>query len=109
MSERLTEREFEHRADDVLRALERALSATDGLEVDLESGILTLEFDDGIKYVINSHRAAAQIWMAAELRAWHFDPSANGWIAGKSGDELWATVEGVVARKLGRGVALPRG
>jgi CyaY protein len=59
--------------------------------------------------VVNSHRAARQIWMAAERSAWHFDLAADGrWIATKSGDELWAAVEGVVGRKLGRAVALAR-
>jgi CyaY protein len=107
--EPLSETEFERVADAMLRALDGALSDLDGLEVDLESGILTLEFSDGVKYVVNSHRAARQIWMAAERSAWHFDLAADGrWIATKTGDELWAAIEGVVGRKLGRAVALAR-
>ena len=109
--EPLSEQEFERAADATLHALDGALSDLDAaLEVDLESGILTLEFVDGAKYVVNSHRAARQIWMAAERSAWHFDldSNKNAWIASKSGDELWATIEGVVSRKLGRPVALPR-
>ncbi|MFS8068948.1 MAG: frataxin domain-containing protein, partial [Byssovorax sp.] len=58
LNDALTEQKFEQRADETLRALDRALSEVDGTEVDLESGILTIEFDDGTKYVINSHRAA---------------------------------------------------
>jgi CyaY protein len=106
----ISEAEFEERADRVLRALDGALGEVDNAETDLESGILTVEFEDGFKYIINSHRAARQIWMAAELRAWHFDylPARDAWIAAKSGDELWATVEGVLARKLGRPVSLRR-
>jgi CyaY protein len=108
--EPLSEQEFEHAADATLRALDGALSDLDGLEVDLESGILTLEFPDGVKYVVNSHRAARQIWMAAERNAWHFDldPAKKAWFATKSGDELWATLEGVVGRKLVKSVALTR-
>jgi CyaY protein len=73
-------------------------------------GILTLEFADGTKYVVNSHRAARQIWMAAELRAWHFDyqPADARWTATKNGDELWTLVRDVAARKLGRAVSLAR-
>jgi CyaY protein len=106
----LTEQEFERLADEDLHALEGALGDLDGLEVSLEMGILTLEFADGTKYVVNSHRAARQIWMAAELRAWHFDYQAEGkrWIAAKSGDELWETLSGVTSRKLGRAVRLAR-
>src|SRR5262245_14308089 len=107
-TEALTEQEFERAADETLRALEAALNEVDGLEAELASGILTLEFPDGVKYIVNSHRAARQIWMAAERNAWHFDyrPSERRWIAAKSGDEVWSAIEGVTSRKLGRSVAL---
>jgi CyaY protein len=110
MSTGISEHEFEQVADRELHALEVALTDMDGLEVSLEMGILTLEFGDGTKYVVNSHRAARQIWMAAELRAWHFDyqPADGRWIATKGGDELWANVSAVATRKLGRPVALAR-
>jgi CyaY protein len=105
----LAERDFDDIADKTLRALDQALNAVEsGLEADLESGILTIEFEDGMKYVVNSHRAARQIWMAAERNAWHFDYRAgeSRWVAPKNGDELWATLEAVVSRKLGSPVAL---
>jgi CyaY protein len=107
-TEALTEQQFERAADETLRALEGAVNAVDGVEADLESGILTLEFEGGAKYVVNSHRAARQIWMAAESSAWHFDYlAAEGrWVAAKSGDELWKALEGVVSRRLGRPVSL---
>jgi CyaY protein len=109
-TEPLSEQDFERVADASLQALDRALGDLDGLEASLQMGILTLEFPDGVKYVINSHRAARQIWMAAEHNAWHFDyrPAEERWVASKSGDELWATVEGVTSRKVGRAVPLSR-
>jgi len=107
-NEALTEHDFEREADATLHALERVLSDIDGLEVDLQSGILTLEFSDGVKYIVNSHRAARQIWMAAERSAWHFDYLAGPrrWVAGKSGDELRSTIEAVISRKLGHSLRL---
>ena len=76
-------------------------------EVELEMGILTLEFSDGAKYVINSHRAARQIWMAADRSAWHFDPREDGrWVASKTQEELDATLEAVLQKKLGAPVRL---
>ncbi len=112
MSQDLTESLFEQKADRTLRALASALDDVDGLESDLESGILTLEFEDGTKYVVNSHRAARQIWMAADRNAWHFDPDLGSeptrWTASKTGDELWSALEAVLNRKLGRALALPR-
>jgi len=107
-NEALTEREFERVADESLVALEGALTDLDGLEASLQMGILTLEFPDGTRYVVNSHRAARQIWMAAELRAWHFDYDAGTrrWVASRDGDELWAALAGVTSRKLGRPITL---
>lgn len=108
MMDVISERDFERVADESLRALERALSELHEIEADLESGILTIEFPDGEKFVINSHRAARQIWMAAERSAWHFDyDAATGrWIAAKTSDELRSTIEAVVGRKLKKTVAL---
>ena len=109
-TEGLSERDFERAADETLQKLERALGDVDGLEVDLQMGVLTVEFPDGTRYVINSHRAARQIWMAAERNAWHFDPRAGGasWHASKDGAELWTTIEGVLSRKLGSTTSLAR-
>lgn len=108
-TESLSERDFDAAADTTLRALDKALNALEHqLEVDLESGILTIEFEDGVKYVVNSHRAARQIWMAAERSAWHFDYRDGRWIATKSGDELWSSIEAVISRKLGAPVGLSR-
>ncbi|XXY47956.1 iron donor protein CyaY [Sorangium sp. So ce269] len=109
--EPLSEREFDAVADRSLRALDRGINEIpDGVEADLQSGILTLEFEDGVKYVVNSHRAARQIWMAAERSAWHFDyqTSEGRWVAQRTGEELWSTVEAVLSRKLGRAVKLER-
>ncbi|MCC6555338.1 MAG: iron donor protein CyaY [Polyangiaceae bacterium] len=106
--EALSEQAYEEAADRTLRALERAAGEIGEIEADLAGGILTIELQDGVKYVINSHRAARQIWMAAERSAWHFDLRDGRWIASRSGDELWAALEGVLSRKLGRPVALAR-
>jgi CyaY protein len=59
---------------------------------------------------VNSHRAARQIWMAAELRAWHFDfsPETERWVAAKSGDELWSTLERVLSARVGQPLTLKR-
>jgi CyaY protein len=108
----LSEEQYETLAFPELDALVRALDALEhpGVEAELASDILTIEFGDGTRFVVNSHRAARQIWMAAERSAWHFDwvPDTQQWIAEKSGDELWATVSRVVAQRLGAPVTLVR-
>jgi CyaY protein len=109
----LSEEQYDALAFPELDALVRALDSLEhpGVEAELASDILTIEFSDGARFVVNSHRAARQIWMAAERTAWHFDwvPEKQRWIAEKSGDELWATVARVVGQRLGAPIALARG
>ena len=108
----ISEQDYEARALPELRALVDALDALElaGLECELSSDILTIELSGGDRYVVNSHRAARQIWMAADRSAWHFDwDDARGvWVAKKSGDELWSTLSRVLGNKLGRSVELAR-
>ena len=108
----MTEAEYEAVAIPELKALVRALDAieTPDMEAELASDILTVEFTDGARFVVNSHRAARQIWMAAELTAWHFDWLADrkAWIASKSGEELWTALEQALSRHLRRPITLSR-
>lgn len=79
----------------------------DVIEVHASDGVLRLDLRDGTKIVINSHRAARQIWMAAVASAWHFDPVDGGrWVASKTGDELHATVNRLVGEHVGLTLAL---
>jgi CyaY protein len=109
-SDPIDEASFDLAAERTLRALEGALNDVEGLEADLESGILSIEFEDGVRFIINSHRAARQIWMAAGALAWHFDLEARSatWTAKKTGDELWSCVERQLSQKLGRSIDLAR-
>ncbi|RYZ08826.1 MAG: iron donor protein CyaY [Myxococcales bacterium] len=108
----ISEEDYEARALPELRALVDALDALElpNVECELASDILTIEHANGDRYVVNSHRAARQIWMAAERNAWHFDwdDERAAWVAKKSGDELWAALSRVLTTKLGKPVALSK-
>jgi iron-sulfur cluster assembly protein CyaY len=97
-------------ADAELHALEKALAEVDPdeLEVDLSQGVLTLEFSDGEKVIVNSHRAAGEIWMAAFRQAWHFGPRDEGgkWVWRTADAELRAKLRELLSRKLGHPVAV---
>lgn len=103
--------EFDQVAREELRALEDAFAEVDPDVVDVSSsdGVLKLALRDGTTIVINSHRAARQIWMAAVASAWHFDPpagaaadpGAGGWRSARSDEELRATLARVVRERTG--------
>jgi CyaY protein len=104
----MDEKEFGRRAAEALRKLDDALRDVDGVEADLAGDILTLEFDDGAKYVVNSHSAAQQIWLSANMQAWHFGwhEATQSWRDTRSGAELFTELGQLVSGKLAEPIKL---
>jgi CyaY protein len=98
--------EFDRIARDELHHLEDAFADVDPdiCEVNSSDGVLKLDLRDGTRIVINSHRAARQIWMAAIASAWHFDPPT--WRSSKSGEELRPTLARLLQERVGLAVTL---
>jgi CyaY protein len=100
---------FDEVARDELHELEGAFSEIDpdDVEVSTSDGVLRLDLRDGTRIVINSHRAARQIWMAAVASAWHFDPAGDGtWRASRTGEQLRPTLAKLLQDRIGLSVAL---
>jgi len=97
-------------ADAELHSLEKSLAEIDPdeLDVELSQGVLTLEFSDGEKVIVNSHRAAGEIWMAAFRTAWHFGPRQEDgkWLWRTPDAELRSTLREVLSKKLGHSISL---
>ncbi|MGF1640457.1 MAG: iron donor protein CyaY [Rhodospirillales bacterium] len=106
----LDERTFETLADQTLARLMEDLEAAVGeqLEVDLENGILTIELDNGGRYVINKHAPNRQIWMSSPASgASHFDCGGeHGWVSTRGGDTLAAMLSTELSTALGAPVDL---
>ncbi len=100
---------FDRVARDELHALENAFTDIDPDDVEVSSsdGVLRLDLRDGTRIVINAHRAARQIWMAAVASAWHFDPATDGaWRAPRTGEELRPTLARLIQERIGLTVPL---
>jgi CyaY protein len=105
----MDEASFDVAARDELHALEDAFSEIDpdDVEVSVSDGVLRLDLRDGTRVVINSHRAARQIWMAAVSTAWHFDPVDGGdWRASRTGETLRPTLARLLHERIGLSVTL---
>ena len=105
----MDEASFDRVARDEMHALENAFAEIDPDEVEVTTseGVLRLDLRDGTRIVINSHRAARQIWMAGVASAWHFDPVSDGtWRAPKTGEQLRPTLARIVQERIGLAVAL---
>lgn len=91
--------------------IEETLDGVDPDDVDVTSsdGVLKLTLRDGVQVVINTHRAARQIWMAAVASAWKFNPPEVG--GGQAGwrtdgdQELRTTLSSVIKERIGLEVA----
>jgi CyaY protein len=102
----MEKQEFIKLADAALERVAAWLEGFDPDEVDFATGdgVVTLEFPDGKKYVLNRQTAADQMWFAAGVRAWHYDWSGSEWRCDKDDHELFARISEVVSEKLGRPV-----
>jgi iron-sulfur cluster assembly protein CyaY len=107
----MTSQEYLHRADDCLARVAEWLESFDPEEVDYSTtdGMVSIEFADRQRFVLNRQSGNHQMWFAAGVRAWHYDWSEDGatWLDDRDGHELYARIGEVVGEKLGRRVAGP--
>lgn len=85
----MNESEFDKKATDTLLTIEQAIEES-GADIDFEAagGILTLEFANGTKIIINKQGAAGQIWVAAKSGGYHYGFVDGRWINDQGGGEL---------------------
>ena len=88
----MDEAEFEVLAEAALAQAERALEA-DGVDVELkDGGVLEATLEDGAKLIVNRHRAAREIWVAARSGGFHFRWDGAAWRDTRGGEELFAAL-----------------
>lgn len=112
MATAMDESTFDRRGREELAYLEERIGEIDpdDVEIATSDGVLTLTLRDGVRVVINTHRAARQIWMAAVASAWHFDPPSDEdpertWRT-TDGQELRSTLRSVIRQRIGLEVDL---
>jgi len=94
--------------DATLEALVERLDALDhdAFDVDSSDGKVTIEWEDGVVFIVNRQSAADQIWLAEPRGGWHFDWDGSVWRCDKRGVELLETLEGLLSAKAGETIAL---
>ena len=100
---------FVHEADRCLDRVATWLEDFDPDELDFATsdGVVTLEFSDGVRFVLNRQAGSRQMWYAAGARAWHYDWVDATWVDDRDGHALYENVRQTVADKLGREIATP--
>jgi CyaY protein len=101
----MNETEFHRTVDAVLARIESAVEASDTLEVDLESGILTITCPDDTRVIVNRQTPNREIWVAARSGGFHFSWRDGEWRDTRSGEELFASLARVIALQAGENIA----
>ncbi len=104
----MDEREFDTLADAAMANLEHALE-TSAVGIDFEAkdgGILEIDFEDGSKIIVNKHRAAREIWVAARSGGFHFKPDNGRWVGTRDGEELMQLLSRCLSEQSGEPVRL---
>jgi CyaY protein len=96
----MTESEFHGAVDAVLARIESSLEDED-VDVDLESGILTITSEDGGKVIVNRQTPNREIWVAARSGGFHFRWRDGAWRDTRSNDELFASLARVIESQAG--------
>lgn len=104
----MTVQEYLHLADTCLTRVAAWLEDFDPDEVDFSTtdGMVSIEFPDKVRFVLNRQSGNHQMWFAAGVRAWHYEWSAEhgSWIDDRDGHDIYARIADVVSEKIGRRV-----
>ncbi len=106
----IDESRFNQLAEATMSAIEEAVEAS-GADIDYDtiSDILTLEFPDGSKIIVNKQGPTRQLWVAARSGGYHFDyDEARGrWLLDSDpSQELFACLGRYSSEQLGEPVEL---
>ena len=98
---------FQARVDAVFAAIEAAIdSAESDIDSEISGGILTLEFENRSKVIINRQTFNREIWVAAKSGGFHFRFDGTEWRDTRSGESLQTLLARVIAEQGGAVMAI---
>jgi CyaY protein len=93
------------------RVLDTIGAALDAAESDLDwsenDGVLTIEFADGSRVIVNRHVPNRELWVAAKSGGFHFRAEGGAWRDTRSGEELGTALERLLRAQGGVVVQFP--
>ncbi len=94
------------------RTLEQLEDLLDNCEADIDydtiSDILTIEFQNGSKIIINYQSANGQLWLAARSGGFHYDYDENTyrWINDRNGTDFFDDLSRLATEQAGEEISL---
>lgn len=103
----MTETEFNQTVDAIFARIEDALDARDtDIDTETSAGILTLEFEDGSKIIINRQTPTQEIWVAAKSGGYHYRLDQGAWRNTRDGSEFFNSLSTYIQQQSGETIEL---
>jgi len=103
----MTESQFLRNVEATLADVESALADAEiPAQCSLSALVLTIEFDNGAKIIVNAQTPTQQLWLAARSGGMHFAFDGKHWYDLRSGVEFFEALSRVVSEQLGQDVSL---
>ena len=110
MSERLSEAEFQQKAEEAIYDLEEsfgALAEERDIDVQVQGGVLSVAFEEGEpgRFIISPNSSVRQLWVSARVTSYKFDWSkeAGGFVLAGTGEPLKQVMTRLTQEQLGTG------
>ncbi|CAD6555931.1 iron donor protein CyaY [Paraburkholderia sabiae] len=103
----MSDSEYLTRAEAVLAAIERSLDDSDAdIEFERSGNVLTLEFENGTKIIVNLQPPMQEIWIAAKSGGYHFRFVDDEWRDTRNGTEFYAALSDYATQQAGEAVEI---
>jgi CyaY protein len=101
----MTDSDYLSRAEAVLAAIEAALDDIDAdIEAERNGNVLTLEFENGSKIIVNLQPPMQEVWIAAKAGGFHFRYVDGEWRDTRNGTEFYAALSEYATQQAGEPV-----
>jgi CyaY protein len=102
----MTDSDYLSRAEAVLAAVERAVDEADAdIELERSGNVLTLEFENRTKIIVNLQPPMSEIWIAAKAGGFHYRFVDGEWRDTRSGNEFFAALSEYATQQAGEPVS----
>lgn len=85
----MNDTEFHTLIDDQLNSIEEQLDECEAdIDYEIAAGILTIDFANGSKVIINRQEPVHQLWLATRSNGYHFDYVDGAWLDDRTGENF---------------------
>jgi iron donor protein CyaY len=108
MSERLSEAEFQEKAEQKIQELEESFAALGeqrDLDVEVQGGVLSVTFEEGEpgRFIVSPNSSVRQLWVSARVASYKFDWSeaAGEFVLAGTGEPIKQVMTRLAQEQLG--------